>query len=157
MESFVKNKLKNKKLIITGFLILLIATPIIIALTTPRLPTPGGDEDNWGNILNEFLRISHNEDGTIKNIQVVTNVKDFGAQGDGTTDDTSEIQSAINSLPSTGGTIYFPKGDYLLSEPGIKIENKTSVILILNPDTTILVPMNSDGITIKGTDSNRMS
>lgn len=29
-----------------------------------RLPTPGGDNDNWGTILNEFLEIEHNSDGT---------------------------------------------------------------------------------------------
>ena len=40
-------------------------------------------------------------------------VKDFGAVGDGVTDDTAAIQAAINSLASTvGGTIYFPLGTY---------------------------------------------
>jgi hypothetical protein len=32
----------------------------------PRLPIPGQDGDQWGNVLNEFLRISHNEDGTLR-------------------------------------------------------------------------------------------
>lgn len=40
-----------------------------------------------------------------------TNVKQYGAQGNGTTDDTNAIQSALNS----GGTIYFPPGTYLIS------------------------------------------
>lgn len=31
-----------------------------------RLPTPGGDSGNWGNILNDYLSQSHNSDGTIK-------------------------------------------------------------------------------------------
>lgn len=31
-----------------------------------RLPTPGGDAGNWGNVLNEFLSQSHNTDGTLK-------------------------------------------------------------------------------------------
>lgn len=42
-------------------------------------------------------------------------VKDFGAVGDGTTDDTTAIQNAINSLSSTGGSVYFPTGQYLIS------------------------------------------
>lgn len=31
-----------------------------------RLPTPGSDNGNWGNILNEFLEVSHNTDGSLK-------------------------------------------------------------------------------------------
>ena len=33
----------------------------------PRLPMPGGDDDEWGDILNEFLEVEHNPDGTLKN------------------------------------------------------------------------------------------
>jgi len=29
-----------------------------------RLPTPGGDDGNWGTILNEFLEAEHKADGT---------------------------------------------------------------------------------------------
>lgn len=31
-----------------------------------RLPTPGGDAGNWGEILNDFLRQEHNADGSLK-------------------------------------------------------------------------------------------
>jgi len=41
----------------------------------------------------------------------VVSVKDFGAVGNGTTDDTTVIQAAINSLTS-GGTLTFPPGNY---------------------------------------------
>lgn len=37
-----------------------------------RLPTPGGDDDTWGNILNDFLGVSHNADGTLKDTAVTT-------------------------------------------------------------------------------------
>jgi hypothetical protein len=40
------------------------------------------------------------------------NVKDFGAVGDGVANDTAAIQAAITSLPSTGGTVFFPAGEY---------------------------------------------
>ena len=31
-----------------------------------RLPIPDGDVGTWGNVLNEFLLVSHNNDGTIR-------------------------------------------------------------------------------------------
>lgn len=31
-----------------------------------RLPTPGGDTGNWGTILNEYLEVEHNANGTHK-------------------------------------------------------------------------------------------
>lgn len=43
------------------------------------------------------------------------NVRDFGAVGDGATDDTEAIQAAIDAAEAAGGgTVYFPAGDYLL-------------------------------------------
>ena len=42
------------------------------------------------------------------------NVKDFGATGDGTTDDTVAVQAAIDSLP-LGGTVNFPVGTYRIA------------------------------------------
>ena len=43
-------------------------------------------------------------------------VKDFGATGDGATDDTTFIQNAINSVVTAGGgTVFFPKGTYLIT------------------------------------------
>lgn len=33
-----------------------------------RLPQPGGDQGDWGTILNEFLEVSHEADGSLKPI-----------------------------------------------------------------------------------------
>ncbi len=44
------------------------------------------------------------------------NVLDFGAKGDGTTDDTVAIQAAIDSLSNIGGTLWIPKGTYIVSD-----------------------------------------
>jgi hypothetical protein len=46
----------------------------------------------------------------------VVNVKDFGAVGDGVTDDTAAIQLALNT---TADGIYFPNGTYRIANDGI--------------------------------------
>ena len=43
------------------------------------------------------------------------NVMNFGATGNGVTDDTAAIQAAINALPSTGGTVVVPNGNYMIN------------------------------------------
>ena len=48
---------------------------------------------------------------------VVIDVKEFGAKGDGVTDDTLAVKNAILSLKTTGGKVFFPKGTYLLGTP----------------------------------------
>ena len=50
-------------------------------------------------------------------LQDIINVKDFGAVGDGVTDDTAAIQAAIDSraVINAGGTVYFPNGRYVVS------------------------------------------
>ena len=41
------------------------------------------------------------------------NIRDYGATGDGVTDDTVAIQAAINAAPNGGSTIFFPAGTYV--------------------------------------------
>ena len=44
------------------------------------------------------------------------NVKDFGAVGDGVTDDSEAVQSALNSVRDNGGgTVVFPRATYYWS------------------------------------------
>ena len=45
-------------------------------------------------------------------------VKDFGAVGDGTTDDTAAIQAAYNAVNTVDGSqgVFFPSGTYLISD-----------------------------------------
>lgn len=58
-------------------------------------------------------------------------VKDFGATGNGTTDDTTAIRDAIASLTS-GGELYFPAGNYLVSEAAAnsRIFNITKALIV---------------------------
>lgn len=71
-----------------------------------RLPQPGADNDNWGELLNEFLRVDHNEDGTHRS--GILNAASFGAKGDGVADDTAAIQAALNAAAPTGGVVWLP-------------------------------------------------
>lgn len=134
-----------------------------------RLPQPGGDEGKWAELLNEYLLVAHNADGTpratkeigalaatvgLRDLLVTNpstqnltnlvltnnntdlkwedvgkvlratsrlrlNVADFGAKGDGATDDTDAIQAAIDAAEN-GGIIEIPRGTYMIR--GLKIK-----------------------------------
>jgi len=43
------------------------------------------------------------------------NVRNFGAMGNGVTDDTAAFQAAINALPASGGTVVVPGGTYMIN------------------------------------------
>ena len=43
------------------------------------------------------------------------NVRDFGAVGDGVTDETEAFQKALDSLGAVGGVVYVPQGQYRFS------------------------------------------
>jgi Pectate lyase superfamily protein len=66
------------------------------------------------------------DDRYVLRSRVAINVKDYGAVGDGAIDDAAAIQGAIAALPTTGGGLYFPRGDYRLSSP-LNLESKRNV------------------------------
>jgi len=49
-----------------------------------------------------------------KNSDIVS-VKDFGAVGNGSTDDSTAFQAAVNALPTAGGTILVPSAHYVVN------------------------------------------
>jgi hypothetical protein len=53
--------------------------------------------------------------GTIPDVPVVLNVKDFGAKGDGVTDDYAAITATINAAPNPGA-VFLPEGTYRFND-----------------------------------------
>ena len=54
------------------------------------------------------------------------NVKEYGALGDGSTDDTIAVQAALTACDTTGGTVFFSVGTYILST--LNISSRTTVL-----------------------------
>jgi len=68
-----------------------------------------------GNLVGSVGRTVHQK------LQEIVSVKDFGAVGDGVTDDTTAIQTAFNSLNSAGGgTAYLPAGTYKVTQIALR-------------------------------------
>lgn len=74
---------------------------------------------------NEYILKTENEFRVIEYSNLI-NVQDFGAVGDGTTDDTEAIKSAVASLNENGGILYFPTGTYIVS---VNSNNESSINL----------------------------
>jgi hypothetical protein len=76
------------------------------------------------------------------------NVKDFGARGDGVTDDTAAINAAIDTALAGNGAVYFPTGTYALSSRVVSANNQAHI----GPKTlTKNLVMFGDKATIKST------
>ena len=185
-----------------------------------RLPNPGGDNGNWGTILNDYLSQVHNPNGTLKNDvvtssaiadnavnatsiadgsiteallsssvqtklnqtastwstisgkpavvaagadaeaarsvvaavgkgELVINAADYGAKGDGSTNDTVSLQSALDAVPD-GGTLHIPAGRYnvytTLVSTGKSITiSADGATLVQNANTSVLTLSGSWG------------
>jgi hypothetical protein len=80
-------------------------------LTNNFTPISGGGANrvllDTGGTLGEAT-LGSNFQITSGTLRYGINVMDFGAVGDGSHDDTSAIQAAINAVPNFGGTVFFP-------------------------------------------------
>lgn len=88
-------------------------------MPTPRLPEVGHDEDDWGNVLNEFLEVAHNANGTIKNAPVLV-CKGFLNQ---TGTNAPVLTAIVNTLVGVWARTAI--GTYTLTKAGAFIANKT--------------------------------
>ena len=88
-------------------------------------------------------------------LQDLISVKDFGAVGDGTTNDTTAIQNAVNAVSASplGGVLYFPQGTYLTSKitvgPNIILDGGNSVVKAVTGQNYIFSITGTENITIR--------
>ena len=76
-----------------------------------------------GNSVNSLIQSNLAANGVVvTNTASFLNVKSFGATGNGSTDDSIAIQSAINAALLNGQAVYFPAGTYLVSATLTNIE-----------------------------------
>ena len=134
-----------------------IATPSLTspAMTgTPTAPTASAGTNTTQVATTAFVLANSGS-------KLVVNVKDFGATGDGTTNDTSAINTCITN--NSGKTIYFPAGTYVISGSGIlAASNSISIVgagmfnTIIKPaaSTTAAITMGSGGAMTDQTLSN---
>jgi len=90
-----------------------------------RLPTVGGDDGNWGTVLNDFLSQAHNTDGSLKvssvgsSLTADTRIRYVDStRGSDTNSGASflsakqTLQAAYDALPSEGGWLMLASGRY---------------------------------------------
>jgi len=83
--------------------------------------------------------------------QPITDVRAFGAKGDGATDDTAAIQAALNFAEGVHGVVFFPHGTYKITSP-LKISPNVHLEGLGVGFGSVILPFNSAGISIRGAD-----
>ena len=64
----------------------------------------------------------------------VVNVKDFGAVGDGTTNDTAAFNAAISASITTGSSLFIPAGIYIVDQITVVLTSASQGFYIFCPD-----------------------
>lgn len=81
----------------------------------------------------------------------IFNVKQYGAKGDGITDDTGAVQAAVNAAVSKGGDVYLPLGKFLIRGTIRVTFNGPPNIMFLGsgPSTILVHPTPGDTIRVQ--------
>lgn len=128
-----------------------------------RLPQPGGDEGNWGQILNEYLQVEHRIDGSLRRASEIAQAisdaegakKDaadavnLARQSDAKAGAAQTTADAKYAKPSSG----IPETD-LSSDVQTKLNaSRTSTVTKLDDlsDVTAASPVNGQVLSFNGT------
>ncbi len=111
-----------------------------------RLPIQGSDDGTWGKVLNDFLGVEHNADGTLKLSGSLNSKYTKPAGGIPKTDLSSAVQTslaaaddAVKSVAGRSGVVTLTKHDVGLSNVTDDIQIKVSDL-----DTDGQLTANSD-------------
>ncbi|KAL8950983.1 MAG: hypothetical protein Q9222_003017 [Ikaeria aurantiellina] len=112
---------------IRSFLLLVAPTSPVEAVPQHQHITNESQSTYWLSDIQRQGKVAYGD----ANFQIFRNVKDFGAKGDGTSDDTAAINNAIStgnrcglgcdSSTVTPALVYFPPGTYLVSKPLVQL------------------------------------
>lgn len=109
------NKQRGKFLITEFLLITFILILSSLLVSSARLPVVNDDLDNWGTILNDYLRISHTQNGTI-------NTTSFSILGD---------ESPAIKIKRLTGTTGASEGDAISIAHGLSLSNIIGVNVLV--------------------------
>ncbi len=98
-----------------------------------RLPTPGADEDGWGDILNDFLSQAHSSDGSLKSSAVDGAVSDASSGSSG----------AVRLAHDLGGAAAAPVVTGIQSHPVASTAPTDNDVLTYNGTSGTWEPVNS--------------
>lgn len=132
-------------------------------MPTARLPVPGEDNGTWGDILNEFLQVSHNSDGSliisdgaITNAKVSASAAIDQSKIANLTADLSNKQPLDADLTVIAGLT--PNNDDILQRKSGAWANrtlaqlKTDLAVVYSKSISIESPTTSENITLFHTD-----
>lgn len=117
-----------------GAAALFVALRVLLTVTMSSAAPIASPQTTGAAASSNYWLSSITRQGTVafgdSNFQIYRNVKDFGAKGDGSTDDTAAINNAISSGNRCGqgcdsstvtpALVYFPPGTYVVSKPIIQ-------------------------------------
>jgi lysophospholipase L1-like esterase len=127
-----------------------------------RLPTPGGDSGTWGTVLNTYLQVAHNSDGTLKNSGILAQKYTKPSTGIPESDLSASVQTKLATAANPSDATTTSKGIVQLAGdlsgtataptvPGLSTKANDSIVVHLAGSETITGAKNfTGGLQISG-------